>query len=40
MTLFDKVLDAPLNLLDKVCESLPPVLDYYKENKNDSPRDR
>ena len=33
MTLFDKVLDAPLNLLDKVCESLPPVLDYYIEEE-------
>ena len=40
MTLFDKVLDAPFNLLDKIYEQLPQVLDYYKENKNDSPRDR
>ena len=33
MTLFDKVLDAPFNLLDKVCGSLPPVLDYYIEEE-------
>ena len=40
MTLLDKMLDAPFNLLDKVYEQLPPVLDSYKENKNDSPRHR
>lgn len=33
MSLLDKVLDAPFNLVDKIVEQLPPILDYYNKEK-------
>lgn len=34
MSLLIKLLDTPFTLLDKVCDSLPPILDHFDKENN------